>query len=138
MNEGPEETLPSREASGLDLTDALKLAGLLTDRLALDTKDGLRAKSVLDYPPGFRFGEPRGVIASQVEQFLAAEPSYVVWSHHEATGRTFTVAYWSDSYRMWVLPYLVYDAPQEVRVHQWLVRALTHQRMPSEQGPVVG
>lgn len=123
----------------LSLEGMFRLAELLVQRQGFDEVDGMRGKSVLDYPGGFRFGVPSGVHDSQVEQFLAADPAYVVWSHDADAGATFTVAYWSESYALWVFPRLLPAASARVRRHQWALRALLTKGLPGrEQEGVVG
>lgn len=122
---------PGSQDTGLSTADVWKLADVCARRMvAFTTADGLVARSVLDYPGGFRFAAPAGVVASQVDQFLNADPSYVLWSHAGADGCTYTVAYYSSSYRLWVYPRLAASAPVAVRRHQWLVRALTAMSFP--------
>lgn len=122
---------PGSEDTGLSTADVWKLVDVCARRMvAFTTVDGLVARSVLDYPGGFRFAAPPGVVATQVDQFLNADPAYVVWSHAGADGRAYTVAYYSGSYRLWVYPRLVAAAPAAVRQHQWLVRALTTLPVP--------
>lgn len=125
---------PEEQDRGISLEETFHLAELLRERRGFDTVDGMRGKSVLDYPGGFKFGPPRGVTESQVEQFLAAEPAYVVWSHDADQGATYTVAYWSQGYELWVFPTLVPGAPARVLAHQWALRALLSHRLPVEKG----
>lgn len=126
---------PGSEDTGLSTSDVWELVDVCARRMAsFTTADGLVARSVLDYPGGFRFGDPVGVVATQVDQFRHAEPVYVVWSHGGPDGAAYTVAYYSASYRLWVYPRLAASAPGAVREHQWLVRALTHLSLPGVRG----
>lgn len=114
------------------------LAEALAEGEAFRTSCGLVGASVLDYPPGFRFGPATGVSAEAGGDFVLARPGYVVWSRAGGTGQAFTVAYWSVDPlerrwpvdRHWGWPELVEEAPVEVRRHQWLVRGLTEHPLP--------
>jgi hypothetical protein len=122
------------EVPVISLESVFRLAELLTDRVGFDAPEGLRGKSILDYPGRFRFGPPSGVMPSQVDEFMVADPVYVVWSHDESGGETYTVGYWSQGYGMWVFPRLVAGAPGRVMRHQWALRALLERPLPDEQG----
>lgn len=129
------------EGRDLGLLQVWGLAQALDQRTAFRTSCGLVGKSVLDYPPGFRFAPARGVTAEAGGDFVLAEPGYVVWSGAGVGGQVFTVAYWSAERlefrwpddRHWEWPELVEEAPVVVRRHQWLVRGLTEHRLPQER-----
>lgn len=134
------ETAPDSDATGLDLDQVWTLTELMRHRVAFDTACGMRGRSVLDYPPGFRFGDPRRLSSGEsgVRWFHAMEPSYEVWSH-AADGRVFTIGWYSDKEKAFNIPNLD-DPPVEVVRHQWLLRALTmHVELPAAEGKgVVG
>lgn len=133
------ETLPGSDANGLGLSQMWELVELMRERRAFDTACGMRGRSVLDYPPGFRFGDPRGLSSGEagVRWFHAMEPSYEVWSR-AADDRVFTIGWYSDKERAFNIPNLE-DPPVDVVRHQWLLRALTmHVELPGAEGGVVG
>jgi len=126
--EGYEETqpehLPDSDATGLDLSLVWSLTELVRDRQAFSTQCGLQGKNVLDYPGGFRFGDPRGLASGEagVRWFHAMEPSYVVWAL-AGDGRIFTIAWYSEKEQAFNFPNLA-EPPLEVQRQQWLLRAL--------------
>lgn len=136
----------SENGRDLGLLQVWGLAQALAQGTAFRTSCGLVGKSVLDYPPGFRFGPAMGVSAEAGGDFVVAKPGYVVWSQPGGCSQVFTVAYWSadplefrwPDDRHWAWPELVEDAPVEVRRHQWLVRGLTEYRLPTDGRGVVG
>lgn len=119
----------------LELTQGVwDLACAMRRQTAFTTGCGLRGKSVLDYPGGFSFSGPVGVKGDDgaTTFFLSTGPVYQVWSGPEGE-RLYTVA-WRDWEGEWHVPELEDDAPELVRRHQWLVRALAHPGLPVADG----
>lgn len=130
---GESETVLELTQGVWDLASALRL------QQAFSTGCGLVGKSLLDYPGGFAFSGPVGVKGGDAAttEFLSSGPVYQVWSGPDGA-RLYTVA-WRDWEGEWHLPELEDDAPVLVLRHQWLVRALTHPKLPVDPGEgVVG
>lgn len=117
---------PWTENAGLSTEEIWKLALLLHRRVAFRTEDGLLGRSVLDYPPGFEFGDP-GLESGELGAgwFQKSQPSFVVWSQAGVGGAVHTVAWWSERQGRWCMPTLPQEVPDAVREHQWLVRVLS-------------
>lgn len=129
------EKLPDSDATGMDLEQVWTLTELLRCKVAFDTQCGMRGRSVLDYPGGFRFADPRGLASGDagVRWFHHMQPSYQVWSRAK-DGTVFTIGWYSDLESAFNIPSLL-AAPVEVQRHQWLLRALTmHVALPSADG----
>jgi hypothetical protein len=111
----------------LSVLPVWNLVEIVREREAFTTACGMVGRSILDYPGGHRFGDPVGLRsgAEGVARFHAMDPAFVVWSHGGVSGRTYTVAWWSQVGQDWSFPSLADDAPVEVRRHQWLMRVLT-------------
>jgi hypothetical protein len=118
---------PRTENAGLSTQDVWTLVEIVKEREAFRTACGMTGRSVLDYPGGFKFGDPVGLLSgvSGTRWFHAMEPSFVVWSDGGLSGRTYTIAWYSELEKGWNHPSLARDAPVEVRRHQWLMRVLT-------------
>jgi len=118
---------PDARDTGLSTMDVWTLVELVEERRAFSTACGMTGRSVLDYPGGFQFGDPVGLSSGEsgARWFHAMKPSFVVWSSSGVSGRTYTIAWWSDLEKTWNHPSLARDAPVEVRRHQWLMRVLT-------------
>lgn len=116
---------PESTHTGLDLEGVWELVGMLHRQEGFITRDGLTAKSLLDYPGGFRFSGPRGAKRPEAaeEFFLSTEPVYVLWSTGGGV-RPYTVG-WQGKDGEWHSMTLDEEAPEQVRRHQWLVRVLT-------------
>lgn len=118
--------VPDAGHTGLSTQDVWALVEVVRERRAFTTACGLVGRSVLDYPPGFEFGDPVGLLSGEgaTRWFRVMKPSFVAWSHGGPDGRTYTVAWWSQTEGTWNHPTLARDAPVEVRRHQWLMRVL--------------
>lgn len=123
--------------SGLRTSDAWRLVEIIVrNQEAFVTADGLVGRSILDYPPGFRFAPPRGVDQHAMRRHRTDEPAYVLWAYGPDEGASpYTVAWWGEA-RGWFIPGLVTVAPIEVRRHQWLVRSLTMYPLPEMRAGV--
>lgn len=123
---------PPSGNTGLSTQDVWTLVEVVGQREAFTTACGMVGRSVLDYPPGFEFGPPAGLLAGDgaTRWFLAMKPSFVVWSHGGSDGKTYTIGAYSEVEQGWFHPSLAEDAPVEVRRHQWLMRML---RLPLPQ-----